>query len=178
MVSLRARRHIGVFVALSSVCLLSFLWSIVLWFAACLFLSHKLRPSSIDLLHCSDPVRAAACHCIRAIDLSSPANYRSLLALTSTAYTRSGQSERCIPPAPIRTPEWSSRLRRIIFIQPRGTPEYERLSQHGLEGCIFPNTFPRLAYPSMAIVPFVFRGLRHGLGVVHRTDFTPSNARA
>ncbi len=46
--------------------------------------------------------------------------YRSLLTLMPKSYTRSGQSERRTPPAPIKTPEWSSRLggqRRIQVIQ-------------------------------------------------------------
>ncbi len=42
--------------------------------------------------------------------------------------TCTGQSERRSPPAPIRTPEWSSCLSgqmRILFTQPRATPEHE-----------------------------------------------------
>ncbi len=72
---------------------------------------------------------AAICAYTRAIDRSSRAGYRSILVLTSLANTCAGQSERRSPPAPIRTPEWSSRLsdqRRILFTQPRGTPEQER----------------------------------------------------
>ncbi len=64
-----------------------------------------------------------------AIDRSSRAGYRSIPVLTSLPNTRPGQSERRVPPAPIRTPEWSSRLsgqRRILFTQPRVTPEHER----------------------------------------------------
>ncbi len=48
--------------------------------------------------------------------------------LMSLANTRAGQSERRSPPAPIPTPELSSRLsshRRILFTQPRGTPEHQ-----------------------------------------------------
>ncbi len=55
------------------------------------------------------------------------------LSIDSRAYVISqhvrGQSERHSPPAPIRTPEWSSRLsgkRQILYTQPRGTPEHER----------------------------------------------------
>ncbi len=50
---------------------------------------------------------AASCklRCKRAIDRSSRAGYRSILALTSLANTRAGQSERRVPPVPIRTPE-------------------------------------------------------------------------
>ncbi len=54
------------------------------------------------------------------------AGYRSILMLTSLANTRGGQSERHVSPAPIRTPEWSSRLsgnRRIPFTQTHNTPE-------------------------------------------------------
>ncbi len=71
----------------------------------------------------------AACPYTRAIDRSSHAGYRSILVLTSLAYTRSGQSERRVPSAPIRMPERSSRLsgqRRIPVTQPRVTPEHER----------------------------------------------------
>ncbi len=50
---------------------------------------------------------AATCPCTRAIDRSSRAVYRSILGVTSLTNTRVGQSERRIPPAPIRTPEWS-----------------------------------------------------------------------
>ncbi len=42
---------------------------------------------------------------------------------------RAGQSEHRVPLAPIRTPDWPSRLSglsRILFTQPRGTPEQER----------------------------------------------------
>ncbi len=49
---------------------------------------------------------AATCAYTRAIDRSSRAGYRSILVLTSLANTRAGQSERRLPPAPIRTPEW------------------------------------------------------------------------
>ncbi len=42
----------------------------------------------------------------RAIDRSLRAGYRSILVLTSLANTRADQSERRLPPAPIRTPEW------------------------------------------------------------------------
>ncbi len=48
----------------------------------------------------------ATCAYTRAIDRSSCAGYRSILVLTSLANTRDGQSERRLPPAPIRTPEW------------------------------------------------------------------------
>ncbi len=49
--------------------------------------------------------------------------------LSCLANTRTGQSGRRVPPVPIRTPEWSSRLsgqRRILFTQPCVTPEHER----------------------------------------------------
>ncbi len=41
-----------------------------------------------------------------AINRSPRAGYRSILVLTSLANTRAGQSERRLPPAPIKTPEW------------------------------------------------------------------------
>ncbi len=104
-----------------------------------------------------------SCHlslrsCTRAIDRSSRAVYRSILVLTSLANTRAGQSGRRLPSAPIRTPEWSSRLsgqRRILFTQPRGTPEHERHL-----GIKCPNTFFRLIYlPSCHLD---LGGSRHG----------------
>ncbi len=74
---------------------------------------------------CSSSIREAANSCMRAIDHSSHAGYRSILALTSLAYTRADLLERRVPPAPIRMPEQSSRLsgqRRILF-----TTDHERL---------------------------------------------------
>ncbi len=53
---------------------------------------------------------AIICTCTRVIDRSSRVSYRLNVVLTSLADTRAGQSERCLPPAPIRTPEWPSRL--------------------------------------------------------------------
>ncbi len=49
---------------------------------------------------------AATCAYTRAIDRSLRAGYRSILVLTSLANTRADQSERRLPPAPVRTPEW------------------------------------------------------------------------
>ncbi len=77
---------------------------------------------------------------------------------------RAGQSERRVPPAPIRTPDWSSRLsgqRRILFTQSRGTPEHER-------HLVMPSRrlyFPQYIFPPLTIVPFWFRGSRHGWGL-------------
>ncbi len=76
------------------------------------------------LTHKHEPV-TASCHlslhvCNRSL---SRAGYRC----DSRAYFIS-QHERCVPPAPIRMPEWPSRLsgqRRILFTQPRGTPEHK-----------------------------------------------------
>ncbi len=48
---------------------------------------------------------AATCAYTRAIDRSSRAGYRSILVLTSLANRRADQSERRLPPVPIRTPE-------------------------------------------------------------------------
>ncbi len=59
---------------------------------------------------------------------SSHAGYLSNLVFTSLANTRADQSERRVPPAPIRMPEWSTRPggpRRILFTQPRGTTEHD-----------------------------------------------------
>ncbi len=108
---------------------------------------------------------AATCPCTRAIDRSSHAGSRSILVPTSLAKTRADESELRVPCAPIRTPEWSSRLsghRRILFTQPHGMPEHER----HIEGCILPYTFSHLIYPSLATVPFLFWGeSRHGWGL-------------
>ncbi len=107
-------------------------------------------------------MRAAAYPYTRAIDRSSHASYRSILVLTLLAYTRSGLSERRVPPAPIRAPEWSSRLsgqRLILFTQSPVMPELR------LEVCILPNTFSRLIYPFLATVPFRFGGIETRLGV-------------
>ncbi len=52
-----------------------------------------------------DPVAATYTY-PRAIDRSLRAGYRSILMLTSLANTRADQSERRLPPAPIRTREW------------------------------------------------------------------------
>ncbi len=43
-------------------------------------------------------------------DRFSHAGYRSILVVPSLPKARSGQPERRVPPAPIRTPEWSSCL--------------------------------------------------------------------
>ncbi len=48
---------------------------------------------------------AATCAYTRAIDRSLRAGYRLILVLTLLTNTRADQSERCLPPAPIRTPE-------------------------------------------------------------------------
>ncbi len=56
---------------------------------------------------CNSSMRAATCLYTSAINHPSHAGYRSILALASLAYTRTGQSER---PVPIRTPERLSRL--------------------------------------------------------------------
>ncbi len=80
---------------------------------------------------------------------------RSILALTLLAYMRAGQPERRVSPAPIRIPEWSSRLssqRQSLFTQPRGTTE------HRSEDCIFPNTFSCLIYPSLLRVCHAYEG--------------------
>ncbi len=70
-------------------------------------------------------VFVAICPCTRAIDCFWNVDYQSILALTSTAYTFSGQSERNVTSAPIRTHERSSRLvgqMRILGTQPRVKP--------------------------------------------------------
>ncbi len=75
---------------------------------------HGTRPCvpvPYDNQHISCGMLAATCLCTCAIDRSSRAGYRSTLLLTSLANTCAGQSERHVPPAPIRTPEWSTRKR-------------------------------------------------------------------
>ncbi len=89
-----------------------------------------------------------------------------------------GQSERLVPPAPIRAPEWSSRLsgqRQILFTQPCGMPEHKR--HHG-------KSFRRLYFPWYVIPPdlsafghrailigAIAGGLRHSWGLyVEQTD--------
>ncbi len=92
------------------------------------FVQPRLRWLSLDGKLINGLV-AATCPCTRAIDRSSQAGYRSILVLTSLANTRADQCERGLPPAPIRTPEWSSGLsdqRRILFTPPRVTPEHKR----------------------------------------------------
>ncbi len=69
--------------------------------------------------------------------VSVPAQYKRplmparVLSIDSCAYVISlhGPSERRVPPAPIKKPEWSSRLRgqrKILSTQPHGTTEHER----------------------------------------------------
>ncbi len=109
---------------------------------------------------------AAPCPCTRAIDRSSRAGYRSILVLTSLANTRAGQSECRYPPAPIRTPEWTSRLsgqRRILFTQPCGTPKPRNIVQKAVFSLMhFPASFICL-WPSCH---FDLGGLRHGCGLL------------
>ncbi len=107
------------------------------------------------------------------------AGYRSILVLTSLAYTRAGQSERRIPPAPISTPTWSSRLSgqwRILLKQTRGTPENEHHLVISLRRLHFPNTFSCLIYPSLAIEPFRFGGIETWLGDVRRASQFPTTS--
>ncbi len=57
------------------------------------------------------------------------------------------------------------------------TAAYSRLNTNAIpkyrsEGCIFLNTFSRLIYPSLTIVPFWFGGSRHGWGLfLEQTEF-------
>ncbi len=62
------------------------------------------KPYTVDTV--MDDAVAATCAYTRAIDRSLREGYRSILVLTSLANTRADQSERRLPPAPIRTPEW------------------------------------------------------------------------
>ncbi len=101
----------------------------------------------------------ASCHLsrTRAIDRSSRAGYRSILVLTLLANMHAGLSERRVPPAPIKTPEWSSRLsgqRRILFTQPRDATQHECQLVIPLRRQYFPLYISRLIYPSLATVPF------------------------
>ncbi len=104
------------------------------------------------------------CAYTRAIDRSSHAGYRSILVLTSLTNTCGGQSECRSPPTPIRTLVWSSRLsgqRRILFIQPRGTPEQERHLVISLRRLYFPSSFI-CPWPSCHLD---LGGSRHGWGL-------------
>ncbi len=72
---------------------------------------------------------AGPCLYTRTIFHSLRTGYQSILVLTVFENTRAGQPERRLPPAPIRTLEWSSRLsgqRRTLITQPRSTTEHER----------------------------------------------------
>ncbi len=112
---------------------------------------------------CSISVRTAACPCTRAIDRSSHAVYRSILVLTSLAYT-----ERCVQPAPIRTPERSSCLsdqRRILDVKTwhawTRTPPRNIVWKAVFFLIHFPVSLIRL-WPSCHSD---FRGSRHGWGL-------------
>ncbi len=111
-----------------------------------LHLSHAIKGMlhvhKVDIVILTS--ETASCH------FSLHACYRSIFVLTSLANTRAGQSKRCVPPTPIRTPEWSSRLsgqRRILFTQPRGTTEHERQLVISFRGLYFPKCIcpPRLS---------------------------------
>ncbi len=100
-------------------------------------------------------------------DRSSHAGYRSLLPLTVKAYTRSGQSERRVPSAPIRTPELSARLgdqRRILDTQLRVITEHKRQLWTSLRRLYFLNTLSRLNNSSFVLAPFWFRRDRNMTG--------------
>ncbi len=51
--------------------------------------------------------QAATCPCTLAIDRTPRAGYLSIFILASLANTRADQSECCVPPTPIKTPELS-----------------------------------------------------------------------
>ncbi len=125
---------------------------------------------------------AATCAFTRAIDRSSCAGYRSILVLTSLANTRTGQSERRSPPAPIRTPEWSSRLSgqmRILFTQPRGAPEHERHLLVSFRRLYFPLY---IFLPHLSVFehrPILILGIETWLGVVReQTNYPQRHTRS
>ncbi len=111
----------------------------------------------------------ATCPCTHAIYRSSLAVYRSILVLASLANTRAGQSERRVPPAPIRTPELSSRLsgQKANSIHIAAWHNWARTPPPNIVR--FPNAFSCLIYPSLAIAPFWFGGIETWLGAVRRT---------
>ncbi len=92
------------------------------------------------------------------------AYYRSLLVRTPTAYTRSGQSECHISPAPIRTSERSS---RVLFTQSRVTTEHEHRSGGFFSKYAFLSHFSVFGY--CAILIWGDRGIAGGL-FVEQTD--------
>ncbi len=106
----------------------------------------------------------AASSCARDIERSSHSGYRSILALTSLAYTRAGQLGRNVPPAPIRTREMSPRLsaqRRILNTQPRSTPEHERQLGISFRRLYFPYTLTASLICIWPLCPFDFGESRY-----------------
>ncbi len=99
-------------------------------------ISHKEKATTIRLLYGSILLRnfwLVSLFKMGKRPLSLHAFCRSLLMRTSTADTRSGQSERYVPPVPIKTRERPSRLSgqtRIIFTQPCVTTQFKRISRN------------------------------------------------
>ncbi len=121
-----------------------------------MFLKQCLHIRRCSILDCT-------CPCMRAIDPPSRAGYRSILLLTTLANSHTGQSGRRVPTAPVRTPEWSSRLsgqRRFLFPQPPGTSEYGHPLLISFRMLYFPASFICL-WPSCH---FDLGGLRNGWG--------------
>ncbi len=79
------------------------------------------------------------------LSIASRVDAKSLLALWRIRKPTSSlrQSEFHVPAAPITTRNVSSRRsgqKRILFTQPRGTPEHARLTKHHAQGCTICNT--------------------------------------
>ncbi len=71
---------------------------------------------SLSIRQVGPPLFIPVCHeCC--LDRSLPAVCRSILVLTPLANTRAGQSERRVPPAPIKAPEFILFKKMIIFLR-------------------------------------------------------------
>ncbi len=107
---------------------------------------------------------------MRAVPCPSHVGYRSIL----TAYTRSSQSERRVPPVPIRRHE------RCFYDQRRilGTqPNTHATTEHREKGCISRMQYSNLTYLSLNIAPFWFGGPRHGLFIEQTATLQPYSAK-
>ncbi len=93
---------------------------------------------------------AASCHfALHACNRSFFArDYQSILVLTSLTNTRTGQSGRL-------SSHHAYATEGEFYSHSRGARLNTNASSlYRSEGCIFPNTFSRLIYPSLAIVEF------------------------
>ncbi len=116
---------------------------------------------------------AASCH------LSLHACNRSIIHVRRGIISRhAGQSERRGPPAPIRTPEWSSRLsgqRRILFTQVRGTPKHERHLLISLRRLYYPLLIFSHHLSAFGHRAILIWGDRDMTGVVRRANRIPTD---